>query len=228
MAQTEHHPPPIIERGVRRDTAKVLAGGSSVEGLAGAGAVTLSILGLAGVLPVYMVTIATIAVGVGLLLEGATIASRTSEILSRLGDTRTEEIELMGGVSVEFVGGAAGIVLGILSLLGVATMVLVASAALIFGGTLLLSTGTRAALNRALAQAAAGGAGTQHAMQEAMSASAGSRALIGIATAVLGLLVLADVGAPLVLALVAMLGTGASILLSGSTLSGRVATALRH
>lgn len=229
MAQrTEHHTGAI--HGSRdTETAKVLAGGSSIEGLAGVGAVTLAILGLVGVLPMYMLSISAIAIGGALLLEGASVASRTSQLLSRVGDDRRGELDIKGGATVEFAGGAAGIVLGILALLGIATMTLMPVAALVFGGTLLLSSGTRVSLNQAFAESAAAGTGqVQHAVYEAMSASAGARALVGIASVVLGILVLADIGAAVTLTLVAMLGVGASVLMSGTILSTRVASALRR
>ena len=46
-----------------------------------------------------------------------------------------------GGFTAEFVGGAAGIVLGILALVGIAPEILCSVAVLVFGGTLLFGSG---------------------------------------------------------------------------------------
>ena len=54
----------------QRQSAKVVAGGSIIEAIAGLAAVALSIIALAGVLPGYLAAIATIAVGVALLAQG--------------------------------------------------------------------------------------------------------------------------------------------------------------
>jgi hypothetical protein len=142
---TTHEPTPR-EREEER-SAEVVAGGSMVEAIAGVAAVVLAILGLAGLLPVYLLAIAAIAVGVALLFEGGAIAVRYSRLLTETVGSRLSSAELDGGMGVEVLGGIAGIVLGILALLGLVPLTLTAVAAIVFGGTLLLSSGTAARLN---------------------------------------------------------------------------------
>lgn len=229
MSQSTEHAGPVAAHAHEAEiTEKVLGGGSTVESIAGAGAVTLSILGLCGVIPGYMLAISVIAVGAGLVLEGATVAARAADIISRLAD-RTEEIDVSGGVTVEFLGGAAGIVLGILGLLAIDPLMLSAVAAVVFGGTLLLSSKGRVDLNRAVARTFAGPhTHRDELMYHAVTASASSRTLVGIGAGVLGILVLAGVTPYAVLTLIAMLCAGASLLLSGLTFTGRAFSALRH
>ena len=83
----------------------------------------LAILGLAGVVPMYMAFIATIVLGVALLFEGWALASRYSKLLSEMGGGLLTATELGGGITAEFLAGAAGVALGILALLGVVPMV---------------------------------------------------------------------------------------------------------
>src|SRR5262249_29251602 len=57
----------------RQKSIKVVAGGSITEAICGAAVVVLAIIGLAGVLPGTLASIATIAFGVALLAQGSAI-----------------------------------------------------------------------------------------------------------------------------------------------------------
>lgn len=59
--------------------------------------VVLAILGLAGVIPLYLAFIATIVLGVALLFEGWTLALRYSKLLSEIGGSFLTATELGGG-----------------------------------------------------------------------------------------------------------------------------------
>jgi hypothetical protein len=96
------------------------------ETIAGLVTVVLTILGLAHVVPEFLVAIATIVFGGALLLRGAATISEyarmnvpaaASPAVSSIGDS---------GVSAVFLAGAAGVVLGILALLGIGTTQLTA------------------------------------------------------------------------------------------------------
>jgi hypothetical protein len=52
-----------------------------VEGLVGAGALALAILGLVGILPLWMAAIGTIAAGAAFLIEGIAISSRMADLM---------------------------------------------------------------------------------------------------------------------------------------------------
>src|SRR5262249_28083397 len=116
----------------REKSIKVLAGGSMTEALCGAGTVVLALLGLAGIMQGMLASIATIVFGVALLAQGGAIAARFSRLVHETQpyewNTRTE---LGGGMSAEFLGGGAGLVLGVLGLLGVATSVLIPIAVIV-------------------------------------------------------------------------------------------------
>jgi hypothetical protein len=225
----------VVETGGRRtlerereekQSAKVVAGGSITEALAGLAAAALAIIGLAGILPGYLAAIATIAVGVALLAQGAAVAARWSRLVAETPgyewDPRTE---LGSGMTGEILGGAAALVLGILALVGVAPFILIPVALLTIGGAMLLGTGTTADLGRAPGLGAA--PRLERTTREISMAASGTQLLIGIAAIVLGILALIGFD-PLVLSLVGLLATGASILFSGSAVSSRMVGALRR
>jgi hypothetical protein len=56
--------------------AKTVATGSGAEAVAGGAALVLAILGLAGLLPMVLASIAVIAVGAAFLFQGAAVAAR--------------------------------------------------------------------------------------------------------------------------------------------------------
>ena len=80
-------------------------------------AIVLAIVGLAGILSNAVLSVAAIAVGAGLLVQGGAVAAEHKELIGRLAGATMEEVNLDTGISVELAGGLAAIVLGILSLL---------------------------------------------------------------------------------------------------------------
>src|SRR5690242_3923830 len=109
--------------GTERKTFTELVAANSSEALVGAAAVVLSIIGLAGIEAVYMVSIATIAIGAALVLQGALAVANRLEMSTAFGGRADAE-----GMNAEIVGGASTIVLGVLALIGVSTMTLVSVA----------------------------------------------------------------------------------------------------
>jgi hypothetical protein len=206
-------------------SSKSIAGGSMAETIGGAGGLTLAILGLAGVFPMYMAAIGTIGVGAGLLLQGISIAARYADIQARTAEDRAEQGEISSGVTMEMLGGAAGVALGILALLGVYPITLLAAAAIAFGGTLLFGSGAQVEMREI--------SGTEEDMRarrltaRSVEASGGIQVLVGIGSVALGILALVGI-APLPLILVAVLSCGASALLSGGALTSRMMSVLRH
>ncbi len=194
------------------------------ETIGGAGAVVLAILALAGLLPAYLAAIATIAVGAALLFEGAAVAGRYRDLLKRVSENEIQATELGGGVSAESLGGLAGIALGILALLGVAPMALMSVAMIVLGGALLLSAGATSRLNH-LQMRKNTSPMAQMVAREAVSTAAGTQVLAGAGAIVLGILAVQGIAA-LVLVDVAALALGASVLLSGTALGGKMIAAL--
>lgn len=208
-------------------SAEVVAGGSMVEAIAGIATVILAILGLAGLLSVYLLAIATIAMGVALLFEGGAIAIRYSRLLTETTGSSLSSTELGGGMGVEVLGGVTGIVLGILALLDLAPLTLTSVAAIVFGGALLLSSGTATRLNCLVIDGHNLPDTSRRVAREAVFAAASVQVLVGLGGGILGLLALLGIHS-LVLALVAMLCLGASVLMSGGAVSNKMLSILHR
>ncbi len=207
----------------RETTMKAVAGGSITEAVCGIGTVVLAILGLARIAPGFMASIATIAFGVALLAQGGAVAARYARVARETSPEWGERAELGGGMGAELLAGAAGIVLGILGLLGIATDPLIPIAIIVFGGALLL--GSSATVDVGAVPAPGASARLAHAARQATAAASGAQVLLGIAAIVLGIIALVGVD-PLVVSLVALLALGASVAFSGAAVGGRVANLL--
>lgn len=212
-------------------TEEVLAGGSLVEAIGGVAAVVLAIVGLGsltqGLFPVYMGSIAAIALGVALVFEGGAIMARYQRLWVESGGEHRTTTELGGGMTVEVLGGLAGAVLGILALLGLLPVTLIAVAAVVFGCTLLLGSGATSRLNHLWLSHHGYHPTAQRISREAVLAASGAQVLVGLAGAVLGILALIGIY-PLTLSLVALLCMGGSVLLSGAAVGGRMMAFLTH
>ena len=200
--------------------------GSSAEVVAGVGAIVLAVLGLIGVFPLTMAAIATIAIGAAILLEGGAIAARMRLAADGMETRRT----IGGGVSAEMLGGGAGVVLGVLALVGLLPLVLLPIAVLVYGATLLVLGATRPSL---VEFARAGGPQRRvddraaRVSEAAIASSGGALLLAGAAAAVVGVLMLIDVLPPIAWVLIASLLIGGALLLSGSSLAARIGRVVR-
>jgi hypothetical protein len=122
----------------REATSKSEPVGLLTEGAAGIAAIVLAILGLAGVSTGVLASITVIVIGVGLLVQGFNTGAeqaRATPIANRVPEFGAE-------VMVSFIAGVAGIVLGILALIGIRAPDLVPAALIVFGGALLLAGAT--------------------------------------------------------------------------------------
>lgn len=218
MATTELE----VRRHEEEQAAHAVAGGSIGEALAGAAAAILALLGFWGIVPMTLAAIATIAVGAALLLEGGGVAARYSELLSEtVGDPWAGRVAFGTGVAAETVGGIAGVILGVLALVGVAPLVLMGSAVVVFGAALLLGSSATARLSGLAFAAAKPSPLTERLSRDAVLAAAGGQVLVGLAGVTLGILAIIGVSAPTLL-LVSMLALGASTLINGTALGGRM------
>jgi hypothetical protein len=200
--------------------ARMAATGSGAEAVAGAGAVVLAILGLAGMLPMILASIAVIAAGAAFLFQGAAVAARHRRLALEAGGG---EIEIEAGMSVEILGGLTGITLGILALIGIATIPLLAISAIVFGGTLLFGSPAIYRASRAEPDAVV----LDVIARETAAGAAGAQALVGIGAITLGILALVGL-VPQTLVLVAVLGIGGAALLSGGALTSKMVGLLYH
>jgi len=210
-----------------RHIAESLASGSVAEIIGGLAAIVLTILGLAHVAPTLMLPVATITIGVALVFEGGSIAAEYSRIVSKTTENSVQTVEMGGGMTAEMVAGIAGIVLGILALLGLNSLTLSASAVIVYGAALTLSSGMTSRLNDLKIEVS----GVQHSARrvahEAVTAAAGTQVLVGLASGVLGILALVGI-APTVMVLVGLLTVGTSLLLSGGAVGGRLISLFRR
>ncbi len=218
-AGIEHH-----HEQEHRATLRLVSGGSIVEAVGGTGAVVLAILGLTGISPELLASIAALALGAALLSEGGALAARFSNLLAEAAPRRVEQ-EIGGGLSAELLGGAAGVALGILALLGVSTMTLLAVSAIVFGASLLVGSAATAGVDALMLGVPDDR--TRQLAHEAVRGASGAQLMVGLGAVALGILALLGID-PLTLVLAAMLAVGASVLLTGSVLGGRLMSAIRH
>lgn len=220
-----------FRRSLSRENA---AYGGFADAIGGIATIVLAVLGLAGVRPTMMVAIATVVFGVALLIQVGTMLSEYASTIFPPG-TNPSSIHQFGGSSLSavFMVGAAGIVLGILALLGIHAVELTPIAVIAYGAALALSSNSVSQLY-AIKHAAttieseSTLAGREILASELASGSAGIQALAGLAAVVLGILAIAGTGVDdVILILVALLGLGATLILTGSTLSGTMMSVMR-
>ncbi len=208
----------------RMSAESAAAYGGFADAIGGVATIILAIIGLAGLAGDHMAAIAVIVFGAALLMQGGAMLSDYAHIAFPAGS-----VEHFGGgtLSSLFLVGAAGIVLGVLALLGIAAPTLVSISIIAFGAALLMSANSvRNLYVLKSSSAEAPRTGSEILASEMASGSAGVQALAGLTAIVLG--VLAVVGLQqMVLALSALVVLGASIVLTGSSLSGAVLSLMR-
>jgi len=151
----------------------------TTELLLALGAVVLSILGIVGVFPTYLAAIAVIAIGAILLFQSASVVLQYTELLYEAGATNKVDVSHVSrGITAEVLAGMAGIVLGVLALLGIAQMTLLSVAVIAYGGTLLLTSGELVWLNSFDAKENEMVRQLMHSMS---LAAAGAQVLVGLA-----------------------------------------------
>jgi len=199
--------------------------GSAAEAIGGAAAVVLAIIGLAGGLPAAMMSIATIVLGGAILLDSAAITARYERLVRDTwgGEARVTKAEVGTGLSAQSLAGVAGVVLGILALLGYMPETLCAIALIAFGAGLTLGCLARRRFHAT--SVAHYGAGASHtamrALHEATGVAAGGDLLIGVGAVVLGILALLGVY-PVTLVLIGFLAVGGALMLGGSVAGKKV------
>lgn len=211
-----------------KKAVKTVLGEGVAESILGGATIVLVLLGLSGVMPLTLLSIAVIAMGAGFLLEGAAISMRFSKLLSESAATRerTAEGQLGVGLSAEFVGGIAGVILGILALIGISPLVLASTAVIVFGSILMLSSGFKVRFNALEFETIDRTTRFKKIAQEAMIATAGVEFILGLSVAILGILAVTGVYS-LTLGLVGLLIIGITGFITGTALSARMLTLSR-
>ena len=200
------------------------------DAIGGIATVVLAIVGLAGIHSEMMVAIATIVFGVALLIEGGTMLSEYAHLIFPPGATATFNPRFGGGsLSAVLMAGVAGIVLGILALLGIRPVALTAIAAITFGSALIFSSNAvwhLHALKQTATPAREWRSGERILVGEMAYGSIGMQALAGLAAMVLGILALI-VTSSSVLTFTALVVVGATLVLAGTTASDAVLSLMR-
>jgi len=184
-------------------------GRSVAEAIGGIAAVILAVIGLAGILSNLLAAIATIVIGAGVLVEGWAIGASCRQ-LSATSVAREHTAGFGGALTAEFLGGIAGIVLGILALFRMFPDTLLAVALLVFGATLLL--GSLAASQLYWRSSALAQSGTEAWAAATFPVAFSGQLLVGLGAVVLGILAVLGL-APMTLILVGLLSLAAVMLL---------------
>lgn len=204
----------VFVEGRRLSEAEPL--GLLTEGAAGIAAIVLAIIALAGTATAVLAAIATIVIGVGLIVQAFNTASEQARMTlngAQIGGFGDEAL-------VDFLAGATGIVLGILSLIGIHAGYLIPAALIVFGAGLILSGA--AAMQTRGGASAVGTEGTQLVSYRGPAASSGFEVLAGLAVTVLGILSLVIGTATTGLVLVGFIVVGAALLMVSASFSGAV------
>ncbi|MFB3924844.1 MAG: hypothetical protein ACE14T_02230 [Syntrophales bacterium] len=201
--------------------------GSLAEGIAGGAAVALAIIGLANILPEILLAIATICIGIAFLFEGGAVAARFSTLIRETSGGVLDAAEFGLGMTSEIVGGVAGVALGILALLGLVPLILVPAAVIVYGGTMIFTSGLASRLNNLEIESSTQNEAVRGVAREAVSAATGVELLMGIGVITLGILALVGL-VPLVLSLVAVLVVGVSDFLTGTAVTAKMWNVLRQ
>ncbi len=201
------------------------------ETIAALATIVLTILGLARVVPDFLVAIATIAFGATLLLHGSAIIAEYARINTRPGGTAASSVTQTGdgGLSAVLLAGAAGVILGILALLGISTHELTAIAIIAFGAALILSASLALRVHLLKLSLTTPDEKAQRLASDTLagdmlSSTAGIFGLAGLSAIVLGILALAGFS-PVILILIALLALGSVSALTGFDLAGALVNA---
>jgi hypothetical protein len=211
-----------------------VAYGGLIDAVGGVATIILAALGLAGLHAPLLAAIATIVFGIALLIQCGTMASEYAQLLFPFGGKAIMKIDEFGGrsLSVVFLAGAAGVILGVLALLGVNAVVLTSIAMITFGTALILSSSAvfdLLMLSRGIQK-------SEGRYQEGQGrfgweilaiGSVGLQVLAGVVAIVLGVLALVGAANALTLTLVALLALGAALVLTGGSLSATVLSLMR-
>jgi hypothetical protein len=198
--------------------------GLLTEGAAGIAAIVLGIIGLAGISTSALASIATIVIGIGLIVQAFNTAAEMSKTLTSSATATTTVTEsgseLGGEVMIDIAAGLTGIVLGILGLVGINSPYLIPAALIVFGSSLVLSGAIAAQAKPSAMVMSESGTPAQISYQGSAAIS-GFEVLVGFAAVILGILSLIFLGS-WVLVLVALIAVGAALLMISATFGGAV------
>jgi hypothetical protein len=128
----------------KRDFLEVGPGILGEQSGAGIALAVLGILALANVDPALLNSIAVVVAGIALTAAGVSLSTRYARTLRTAAGEGPNLREWSAELSAGVLGGAAGVVLGILAILGIATEILIPIGLIVFGAAVLLDFGAEA------------------------------------------------------------------------------------
>lgn len=204
-----------------RKPMKAITRGTAIEGIVGLGAAVLAILGLAGVYTFALLPVATVVLGVAMIVEARVVIRRFSSVMLELGETRGFRTTA-GGMSIEALAGIAGVTLGLLAMMGMNPGMLCAIAVIIYGAAVLFTLGTIAMINSIIASGSSKNAIVRGMAAAVYNTSSDVRVLVGMGTLTLGILAVVGIY-PQTLALTGILSVGGSLFLETFALGEKLA-----
>lgn len=211
----------------RRNVAKTIFGGSLVETVAAGITIVLSLIALSGTAVGILFPVGVIAMAIAFLVEGGAISMRFSRLLAEACQRDVLKADFVGiGLTAEIVGGLSGLVLGILAITGMAPMILLPVSVIIYGVTLILSSGLVIRLNDLEFEGVTESARYRKIAHEMTTAAAAVEFLLGIGSLILGIVAITGIYS-LTLSLVALLIIGISAFVTGAAISNGMAGIFR-
>ncbi len=205
---------------------EVEGNGSIVEAAGGLAAMLTSIMGLLGSHPVTMMSIAALALGAALLVEGGVVATQYSKLLALIDGGPARGWKLKAGMTTEIVGGAASMVFGVLALLGFAPLTVLPLAVVSSAAAILLASGALLRLGDIRGRMLGLGDVARRTSHWAVRTAAALQAFTGTGALVLAVIALTTPAHASLSTLVGLLALGASVVFSGSALGARLSRTL--
>ncbi|MGD9545466.1 MAG: hypothetical protein AB7F41_13255 [Methylocystis sp.] len=194
--------------------------GGLVDDVGGVGAVILAIVGLLGLDPPILAVVATILLGVTLLIQGKAMLAEHGQFSALLG--AKSPINAFDGASrwAVILLGAGGMILGLLALLDFESALLTPAASIMFGAALIASSVSAWRLSVARRAIAGGKESLRDILSKQILFDAVSIQVAGgLAAIVLGVLALSGAKNDLTFNLVALLVLGSALVLKGGALN---------
>lgn len=219
-------PSQVLDRVLEeRKPIRAITRGTAVEGIVGLSAAVLAILGLAGGYTDMLLSVATVVLGIAMIIEGRVVIGRFSSVMREIGEIQGFRTTY-GGMSIEVLAGIAGVTLGMLSLMGVNPTMLCSSAVIVSGAAVLFSASTIAMINSIIASGGSKNPILQSVAASMSATSSDVRVLVGIGALTLGILAVLKIN-PQTLALTGVLSLGGSLFLETFAFGERLADLLQ-
>jgi hypothetical protein len=210
----------------QKRSVRAILGDFLGEGLVGIATVILAIIGLSEFSYTVVPSIATIVIGIAFLLEAGAVSMRFPTFLAEKRKEIQDE-SLGVGNAAEFIGGIVGILLGVLSIVGLSQIVLVSVAVIVYGFTLVLSSSAILRANILSADERTQRVKPNFA-REAVSTAANFEFLFGLSVAVLGIIAISGSMIAGTLNLAALLILGVSGFLTAAAVTARMGRVYRR